>query len=143
MFVIGSGDCGQLGLGEEVLERSRPGKIAYFDDLNIVQVACGGLHNLALSQSGKVYSWGCNDQKALGREGAEMSPGPVEGLKNAFIVKVAAGDSVSVALTDKGRVFAWGTFRVNYFLMLEFQWNFRIFNEKVDSISSSFVDWLT
>ena len=54
VFVVGSGDCGQLGLGTDVFEKERPGKLAYFDDLEIVHVVAGGLHTLALSKSGKV-----------------------------------------------------------------------------------------
>ena len=116
-----------MGLGEDVLERSLPGKLSFFDDKNIVQVACGGLHNLALGADGKVYSWGCNDQKALGREGNEMTPGLVEGFKNQYIVKVAAGDSVSVALSSNGKVFSWGTFRVKIILNFGFKRNCRFF----------------
>ncbi|KAJ2996832.1 Regulator of chromosome condensation [Globomyces sp. JEL0801] len=111
VFVVGSGDCAQLGLGPDIFEKERPAKIEYFDDLDIVYIAAGGLHTIALSLSGKLYSWGCNDQKALGRSGEESEPAPVEGLDNEFITSVACGDSVSVALTKFGQVYAWGTFR--------------------------------
>lgn len=67
MFVVGSGDCGQLGLGQDVLEKERPAMLHYFNDKHIVAVYAGGLHNIVLSLEGKLYSWGCNDQKALGK----------------------------------------------------------------------------
>jgi regulator of chromosome condensation len=54
VFVVGSGDCAQLGLGPDVFEKERPAKLAYFDELQIVAVFAGGLHTLALSQTGKV-----------------------------------------------------------------------------------------
>lgn len=54
VFVVGSGDCAQLGLGPDVFEKARPAKIAYFDDLGIVDVVAGGLHSVALSRTGKV-----------------------------------------------------------------------------------------
>ena len=54
VFVVGSGDCAQLGLGPDIFEKERPGKIAFFDELEIVWVVAGGLHTLALSKSGKV-----------------------------------------------------------------------------------------
>ncbi|KAI8824049.1 regulator of chromosome condensation 1/beta-lactamase-inhibitor protein II [Fimicolochytrium jonesii] len=111
VWVVGSGDCGQLGLGEDILEKERPSRLAYFNDKNIVHVVSGGLHNIAISQDGKLYSWGCNDQMALGRGGQEMEPGPVEGLEDKVIVQVACGDSISVALTNHGDVYCWGTFR--------------------------------
>jgi regulator of chromosome condensation len=60
-----------------------------------------------------LYSWGCNDQCALGRSGEETEPGPVEGLDNETIISVACGDSCTAALTLEGRVYTWGTFRDN------------------------------
>ncbi|TPX61935.1 hypothetical protein PhCBS80983_g00854 [Powellomyces hirtus] len=111
IFVVGNGDCGQLGLGEDVLERDTPAMLKYFSDKNIVKVEAGGLHNMALSKDGKLYSWGCNDQLALGRKGDETVPGPVEGLDDIQVVDVACGDSITVALTTGGRVYQWGTFR--------------------------------
>lgn len=56
IFVVGSGDCGQLGLGPDVFEKSRPGKISYFDELEIVDIFAGGLHSIALSKTGKVLT---------------------------------------------------------------------------------------
>lgn len=111
VYVFGSGDCCQLGLGEDILSRKRPTKIDFFDDKEIIDIAAGGLHNLALSRSGAVYSWGCNDEKALGHEQPEWSIGRVEGLQHEHISHIACGDSISAALTKEGRVYAWGTFR--------------------------------
>lgn len=54
VYVVGSGDCGQLGLGPDIFEKERPAKLAYFDDKKIVAVFAGGLHNICLSASGKV-----------------------------------------------------------------------------------------
>ncbi|KAI9347346.1 regulator of chromosome condensation 1/beta-lactamase-inhibitor protein II [Obelidium mucronatum] len=111
VFIVGAGDCGQLGLGPDVCTATKLRKLAYFEDKNIVSIAAGGLHNIVLSQDGKLYSWGCNDQMALGRAGEETEPGPVEGLDNVKIVQVACGDSISAALSEDGHVYAWGTFR--------------------------------
>lgn len=54
VFVVGSGDCGQLGLGPDVLEKERPALLQYFRDKKIVAVYAGGLHNIALDSEGKV-----------------------------------------------------------------------------------------
>jgi len=74
-------------------------------------------------QSGQVYTFGCNDEGALGRdtseEGSEFEPGLVELPGKA--VFISAGDSHSAALLEDGRVFIWGNFRVitnNYFLTI-------------------------
>lgn len=57
--MVGSGDCGQLGMGPDVVERERFGRLSYFNDKNICHVSAGGLHNMALSTSGKVTN-SCN-----------------------------------------------------------------------------------
>lgn len=113
VYVFGSGDCGQLGLGEDVDMARKPRLHPFFEPLPIVTVAAGGLHTLALSAEGKVYSWGCNDEKALGHCAPEFSVAMVQGLEGVKVVQVAAGDSISAALSDDGRVFSWGTFRVS------------------------------
>ncbi|KAJ1962860.1 hypothetical protein IWQ62_003395 [Dispira parvispora] len=113
VLVFGNGDCGQLGLGEDILQRKKPYPLQALDDEEIVDIAAGGLHNMALTKDGRLFSWGCNDQKALGREGDEMEPAEIKleinGERVQFI-KMACGDSVTVALTGHG-VYSWGTYR--------------------------------
>ncbi|KAI9144320.1 regulator of chromosome condensation 1/beta-lactamase-inhibitor protein II [Paraphysoderma sedebokerense] len=109
VFVIGQGDCGQLGLGTDVLEAEKPRKIQSL--IGVVDIACGGLHSLALTEDGKVYSWGCNDHRALGRDGPETEVGLVQGLEGIDVVKIGAGDNISCALDRNGKLYVWGTFR--------------------------------
>ncbi|KAF9430431.1 hypothetical protein BGZ94_006908 [Podila epigama] len=111
VYVFGTGDCAQLGLGEDILLRKKPANLAVLNDKEIVDIAAGGMHNMALSKDGKLYSWGVNDQKSLGRSGDEYVPLPVEGLDDVKVVKVACSDSLTVALTSEGDVYTWGTFR--------------------------------
>ena len=141
VYVFGKGEMAELGLGPaanaRVVKRPRINHLLLPDKVGVVQMACGGMHSLALTKDGKVYSWGVNDQGALGRETKweapikdadasdseeddvdinpkESTPGLVEGFPDGInIVQVAAGDSISVAVTDEGFVYAWGTFRVS------------------------------
>lgn len=112
IFVCGQGDVGQLGLGVDVMEKSRFSAVP--NQTNIVAIAAGGMHNICLTQDGKVITFGCNDEGALGRntseEGSETEPGFVD--LPAPVIQVTAGDSHSAALLADGRVFAWGSFRV-------------------------------
>lgn len=112
ILAFGQGDVGQLGLGEDIIEKIRPATIPGFQD--IVTIAAGGMHNVCLRQTGEVLTFGCNDEGALGRdtskEGSETIPGFVDLPGKA--VQVTAGDSHSAALLEDGRVFAWGSFRV-------------------------------
>jgi regulator of chromosome condensation len=109
IYAFGSGDLGQLGLGDGVMQSVGPRKIEYFASKKIMSVAAGGAHNLVVDSEGSVYSWGCNDDGALGRGGEEAVPGRVEIRRK--IARVAAGDSISVAIDVNGHVWAWGLFR--------------------------------
>ncbi|XP_048116861.1 regulator of chromosome condensation [Alosa alosa] len=113
VLVLGQGDVGQLGLGEDVMERKKPALVNLPE--GVVQAVAGGMHTVCLGESGKVYTFGCNDEGALGRdtseEGSEMSPGKVE--LEERVVLVSAGDSHTAALTEQGTVYVWGSFRDN------------------------------
>lgn len=112
VLACGSGDCGQLGLGEDVLTAERCKIIPFFDGKDVVSISAGGLHNLALTSTGVVYSWGCNDEKALGHCAPEWTIAQVGSTFDCGpVVKVACGDSISAALSHTGSVFTWGTFR--------------------------------
>ena len=55
VFVMGQGDMGQLGLGEELMERKKPHPVGgALEGVRVVQVVCGGMHTVALSEDGKV-----------------------------------------------------------------------------------------
>lgn len=55
VMTFGQGDCGQLGLGEAMTERKKPFPVAgLLDGRRIVQVECGGMHTVVLTDDGKV-----------------------------------------------------------------------------------------
>jgi len=111
-LTLGQGDTGQLGLGEDIMERSKPALVKSIP-VKVASVEAGGMHTLALSVEGVVYSFGCNDEGALGRaiEDDEEGFTPGEVKIDEKIVQVSAGDSHSVALSEGGNVYYWGTFR--------------------------------
>lgn len=65
--------------------------------------------------SSQLYTFGCNDEGALGRdtteEGSETVPAKV--TLEQKVVQVSAGDSHTAALTEDGTVYIWGSFRVS------------------------------
>ena len=85
------------------------------------------MHTLCIATGNTLYSWGVNDECALGRPAggepwgksghkgamqASDEPLPVQMPKAAAsVTDCSAGDSHSAALTATGQVFAWGTFR--------------------------------
>lgn len=114
VLTLGQGDVGQLGLGENIMERKKPALVKGLPE-KIVQVEAGGMHTVCLALSGNVYTFGCNDEGALGRDtvqdGSDMVPVQVQ--LDEHVVQVSAGDSHTAALTERGQVFIWGSFRDN------------------------------
>ena len=56
--MVGQGDTGQLGLGEDIMEKKKPSPVGgALSGLRVVQVACGGMHTAALTDGGEVCSY--------------------------------------------------------------------------------------
>ena len=119
VFVHGSGECDQLGLGDAVRERQKPTLVKSLTGLSICEIAVGAMHVLCLTTGGAIYSWGCNDDGALGRassDGSDGGPSDVEPhvvmMPQGVVVRhVSCGDGHSCALDDSRRVWLWGTYK--------------------------------
>lgn len=115
LLSCGQNEVGQLGFDENVNEKTRPALVTLSnnDRNNIVDISAGGMHSLYLTKSGEVWSFGCNDEGALGRdtteEGSEYESAKVN--LPAECVKITAGDSHSAFLLKNKRVYACGSFR--------------------------------
>lgn len=75
--MFGSGECGQLAHGtenDEDLNVDRPRIVYSLRDKHIRTLACGGIHTIAVGADGRVWSWGCNDDGALGRPSGPVDP---------------------------------------------------------------------
>ena len=97
----GSNSSGQLGDGTFFLERSIPVRVAFLTD--VVDVAAGTNHGIAVKSDGSVWNWGLTDWR---QQAVNRLPVRVSGLSD--IVAVAAGYEFSLALRNDGRVFGWG-----------------------------------
>jgi alpha-tubulin suppressor-like RCC1 family protein len=77
VLTFGSGDCGQLAHGveedEDVMVKY-PRVVHSLREKKVCGIACGGLHNAVFTESGHVFTWGCNDDASLGRDGDENMP---------------------------------------------------------------------
>ncbi len=78
---------------------------------NIVAVAAGQDHSLAIKSDGTLLSWGSDDDGKLG-DGGFFSQGVSDGPKIisgiSGIIAVAAGRNFSLALKSDGTVLSWG-----------------------------------
>lgn len=77
----------------------------------ITRIACGGKHNLCLSEDDGIFSWGRGEFGRLGH-GDELHlchPVLIETLHNKQIADISCGGYHSVALSKSGFVFTWGS----------------------------------
>ena len=106
----GDNESGQLGLG--YIDSSIhyiPEQVIVLD--NIIAIASGHRHSIALWDDGTVWTWGENENGQLGNGGTVDSHTPlqVHGLLDGkYVIAIAAGDYHSMALTDDGKVYTWG-----------------------------------
>ncbi|KAI8063478.1 regulator of chromosome condensation 1/beta-lactamase-inhibitor protein II [Gongronella butleri] len=116
VYVMGSNLWGQLGIDSEKQNVKQPTVLQDLVLEDIIDIACGDAHSMALASNGTVFSWGWNRHGQLGRatvEEYEHKPGVVEGLQNVKMKKIVAGGSLSMALSDKEKLYLWGSFHFN------------------------------
>lgn len=117
----GAGHFGQLALGGHsapfmdhptVIESLLPHVVG----APVASISAGHWHAMAVTQSGSVYSWGCNRNAQCGFKPQKDPPTLCNPQQVRFdatnptpkIVKTALGKSHSVALDDRGKVYCWG-----------------------------------
>ncbi|ETE59098.1 putative E3 ubiquitin-protein ligase HERC6, partial [Ophiophagus hannah] len=86
-------------------------KIDALSMYNVIQVACGHYHSIALTKDGRVFSWGQNShgQLGLGKElPSQATPCNISSLAGIPLAQVAAGGAHSFVLSHSGVVYGWG-----------------------------------
>jgi alpha-tubulin suppressor-like RCC1 family protein len=102
----------QLASGD-ANDRNSPVQViveGYWNDYlsNVISIATGQYHNLALSSDGKVWVWGWNDHAQLGDGSTTTRITPIENNVLVSIVAIAAGQNHSLAVKEDGTLWAWG-----------------------------------
>ncbi|KAF2745431.1 RCC1/BLIP-II [Sporormia fimetaria CBS 119925] len=70
VFVCGEGSSGELGLGatSKAIDVKRPRYNEMLSNMDVVRIATGGMHVVALTKDNQIVTWGVNDNAALGRD---------------------------------------------------------------------------
>lgn len=108
VFAWGSNKNGALGLGHEK-KQNVPQLSPYLND--VVAIAGGSAHTLALTSKGDVYTFGSNEYGECGLGHNQESITTAQKINATKIVKIASSNncSHSLLLDDQGRVFSFGT----------------------------------
>ena len=109
VWAWGSNENGRLGQGNSDQANSKfPLKVVQLQ--GVIAVQAGKAHSLALTQEGKVFSWGTNFSGQLGVSGSSKSaPVPIEFLlPDTRIAAIGAASDHSFALDSEGRLWSWG-----------------------------------
>jgi alpha-tubulin suppressor-like RCC1 family protein len=129
IFSFGGGSFGQLGLGSIIrmpLDSDRypympiPTKIESLSDVQIINIACGDSHSMAVDIEGRLFAWGAAACGQLGldmmtslqkdSEGNPYQPEPclVSFFENAKVQSVSCGEAHSLVLCEGGLIYSFG-----------------------------------
>lgn len=101
---------GQCGLGhKEFVPTVQP--VQALAGLDVVDVAAGATHSLALTRAGAVLVWGSHADGKLGLGddgGDQQAPHRLESFGGLRVVGLAAGADHTAAITEDGGLWLWG-----------------------------------
>ena len=126
IYAFGNNEDGLLGLNDCKMKRYEFTKINFGKYNNrIKDISAGTVHNLALTDDNKIFSWGSSQGGQLGLSEQYLLAQP--GYKTTFflstpslvsvlnnkkenqeIIKIGCGEAHSLALNIKGQVYSWG-----------------------------------
>uniref|UniRef100_A0A673FNY8 Probable E3 ubiquitin-protein ligase HERC4 n=1 Tax=Sinocyclocheilus rhinocerous TaxID=307959 RepID=A0A673FNY8_9TELE len=114
LIVCGGDGAVLLAYGGKVLIMDKPTvcrPLEGLDNRQVIQIACGDHHSMALTKDGQVLVWGENSHGQLGlRKDHPGSPSAqhVQSLSGIPLAQISAGGDHSFGLSLSGVVFGWG-----------------------------------
>ncbi|KAI9906899.1 hypothetical protein PsorP6_003834 [Peronosclerospora sorghi] len=108
LLTLGANGYGQCGIGEDGVSVHLPTQVD-FDGDEIMDIAAGYQHGLAVTKNGTVFTWGKGERGQLGfGTGNTDAPQELIALKGTKIAKVGAGFNHSCAISVDGELYMWG-----------------------------------
>ncbi|KAL9658663.1 hypothetical protein ABK040_006199 [Willaertia magna] len=104
IYIVGSNTFDSFKINQ-YLEDGIKFKKEFINNENIVDAACGEVHMLLLTESGKIFGFGVNG--LLGNEKIEITELKIDHIPSK-IVKIYATDSNIFALTEGGELYSCG-----------------------------------
>jgi alpha-tubulin suppressor-like RCC1 family protein len=107
VWAWGDNYYGQLGDGGMENDANQPVMVAGLT--NVVGIAAGNIHSLALDDQGVLWAWGYDEYGQLGDGGVLYDVNqPIKVLAVTNVISIAAGPNASVALDANGNLWQWG-----------------------------------
>jgi RCC1 and BTB domain-containing protein len=109
VFAFGDNKHGCLGLGHNNAV-NEPENVNELCDQQIIDISYGNYHVLALTKSGKCFSWGFNDYGMLGHGTIdnENKPKLINALLKENVIQIVCGYYHSFVLTKSGDLYGFG-----------------------------------
>jgi alpha-tubulin suppressor-like RCC1 family protein len=109
----GDNEFGQIGSGAATGSDSGTNRPIQVQGVsNVIAIAAGDEHTIALTADKRVWTWGSDSYGQLGwnanQSGTNPTPGLVTALTNKNVVAIAGGVGFTLAVTSNGQVYAWG-----------------------------------
>jgi alpha-tubulin suppressor-like RCC1 family protein len=128
VYTWGFGGQGQLGHGNKNIQTDlkTPTIVREMLGKNVLGIACGLEHTVAIVKPGKLWAWGHGGGGRLGTKMIqrntstankleditqvhELAPAEVNSSSSAVFVSVACGDYHTLGLTSAGQIHSWGS----------------------------------
>ncbi len=99
---------GALGHGNSK-DQHTPALVKALEGINVEQIAAGQAHALALTEDGRVFSWGSGEFGRLGHGDASNmdTPTQIVAFAEETVNSIACGNNFSAAVSNNG-LFTWG-----------------------------------
>lgn len=109
LWTWGVGKDGRLGHGDNS-DRSTPTEVQALHGVALAHISGGYYHSAAVTDEGRVYTWGWGEHGQLGHGtlDSELTPRRVGALANVDMVGVECGGFHSMGYDDQGRCWVFG-----------------------------------